>query len=153
VNEIKSIDFWENWYPTIIGTMLAILGVALYKNGLVQFQRDVLLNTVLTVSAIVVGAIYTNKSILFSIQNTRAIKHLKDAGLYGLFLQYTFRAINCSAIAVIASVILLVIKPESVQDLYPLLKYFWVWITSVSCVALFRANNCLTTMLVYEDGK
>lgn len=149
----KEPDFWENWYPTIIGSILAVVSTLLYERGYVKFQRETLLNTVLTVNAIVVGAIYTNKSILFSIQNTRAIKQLREIGLYGLFLQYTFRAINCSALSAAASVILLVVKPESIEPVYFLVKYAWIWITAVSFNALYRANDTLTSMLLYDDGR
>lgn len=149
----KKPDFWENWYPTIVGSIVALVSIILYEYKYVRFQREILLNTVLTVSAIVVGAIYTNKSILFSIQNTRAIKQLREVGLYGLFLQYTFRAINCSALSAAISVVLLVVKPESIEAVYPLIKYCWVWIAAVSLLTLYRANSTLTSMLLYDEGR
>lgn len=149
----KKPDFWENWYPTIIGSLLAVVAIILYECKYASFQRETLLNTVLTVNAIVVGAIYTNKSILFSIQNTRAVRHLREVGLYSLFLEYTFRAINCAALSTAVSVVLLVVKPESIAPVYLFIKYMWVWITAISLLTLYRANDTLTSMLLYNDGK
>jgi len=113
--------------PYIFGVVLA----SIYGFGLSHLEPPAsvkdLLSAVLNVAAIAVGFLSTAKSILFSIENKKAIKQFKQSGRWETLLKTMLAAVHWSmSLAAMSGVCLLVFEPGPGK---------WWWMPRVALIA------------------
>lgn len=90
----------ENWYPTVV-----CLGVLIVLRSMPQTVDSVaissIINAFFVIFSIFCGFISTSLSILFSLQDRRAIKKMKDSNAFYEIIVFHWRAILWCAAAII----------------------------------------------------
>jgi hypothetical protein len=138
--------FWERWYPLLFSMLLTLSTFLLFRrlNLSIPDSTKDLLTAATTLSGIIVGFLAATQAILFSIDNSKIIENLRQAGVYSRLINYLMDAIHWSlALAVISSVGLFLdlSNPQS-WYLYPF--FLWVFFsitTGLSCYRVIRLFN------------
>jgi len=145
-------DFIERWYPPFGGVVLAAAYFML-RNRL-QLPPDTLtglFTAVVSVSAIAVGFLATAQSILFSIEEKRAIRFLKDAGKFGTLISYMMAAVNLSFLLAAASAVGLLVKwkVEAKWHIYGFTV--WVLLLVTATLSYYRVVSIFSAILRSTD--
>jgi len=142
----------ERWYPAFGG--LVLCGAYFVLRRRLQLPPEALANlftTVVSVSAIAVGFLATAQSILFSIEDKRAIKFLKDAGKFGALINYMMSVVNLSFLLAAASAVGLLInwKEESKWHSYGFT--LWVLLSGTAASSYYRVVSIFSAILRSTD--
>ncbi|MHB9108550.1 MAG: hypothetical protein ACYDCO_15950 [Armatimonadota bacterium] len=125
----------ERVYPYIVGAVIAvgsflILQFAFHERQFPETFKD-LLGAAVNVSAISIGFLATAKSIVFSMEDRRIIRILKEANLYNVFIGYFMSAIHWSFLLSIlsAAILLLGVKEPTILNRFIIAGWAFTAIT------------------------
>jgi|ERR1700722_5793451 len=143
----------ERSYPIWGGCITA--GLYLILSGRFAFvSRGALPNlftAVVSVSAIAVGFLATAESILFSLENKRVTKFLKDADGFKSLVDYLMNAIHLSfALAALSSLALL-LEPRAGLWWYRYAFATWLFILTAAALSYYRVVNIFARILRLPD--
>jgi hypothetical protein len=144
---------FERHYPLVGGGVVA-LGYLLLHKTFDFVSRDALTNlftAMVSVSAITVGFLATAQSILFSLENKRVTKFLKDAGAFKSLVDYMMDAINLSFVLAALSAFALLVDPKVHRWWYPFGFAIWLFILSFAGLAYYRVVRIFTEILRSPD--
>lgn len=107
---------FERWYPLVYGLFLGVLTFFVFQGQALSSRLTDLLAATMSLSGIAIGFLATVKSILFSIEDRKIIKNLKQTNKFNTLIDYIMDAINGSFLSSILSGIGLLIDWESYNN-------------------------------------
>ena len=147
------MSLWvEKWYPYLGGLIVFICYQLFIRPIFVLSSFCNLFSAVVSVSGIAIGFLATAKSILFSIQNRRVIKQLKDQNLYNLLIKYIMSAIRICFMLALISAAGLLIDEKNPPSWLPSAFSFWVFLSTVTTLSCYRVIQLFSKILTSKDN-
>jgi hypothetical protein len=145
-------EFIERWYPEFGGAVLASAYFMLrHELSLPPDTVTNLFTAVVSVSAIAVGFLATAQSILFSIEEKRAIRFLKDAGKFGTLISYMMTAVNLSFLLAAASAVGLLINWKAAATWQIGAFTVWTLLLGTAALSYYRVVSIFSAILRSTD--
>lgn len=141
----------ERFYPLVTGLTIGLLFLVLYWNSVLPKSVKDLLTAALTIGSISIGFLATAKSILFSMEQKKVIRILKDVGKFRVLVKYLMSAVHWSFFWAVLSGIGLLIDFDSPAAWHPRIFSLWVAITVTACLSYYRVVSMFSAVLLYED--
>lgn len=145
------VEKYAEWILAFIATTAYFLW---FRNCVICTATDEsksIFSVAINVSAIAVGFLITVKSILFSIENKKSIRQLKDAGYFSKFIGYIVTAIYWSFFMAILSAILLFVDFSIKTSLNETILGAWIFVIIGSVTSCYRVIHIFTKILTRED--
>lgn len=150
----------EKYYPLLLALITAVayiigmVEIAAFQNCynyVIPRFKD-LLSAVLNLSAILVGFLATAQSILFTIENKRAIVVLKRKSKFGTLIKYFSSAIQSSLLLALITCICILIDFSIKADWHPYFVGVWLSACTYAAACYIRLFSVFKTILLYEDN-
>lgn len=141
----------ERWYPFVAGLLTGIIFLIACRNCELPKSVKDLLTAALTIGSITIGFVATAKSILFSIEQKRIIRILKDVSKFKVLVRYLMAAIHWSFAWAALSGLGLLIDFESPALWHTWIFSIWVWFTVTACLTYYRVIKMFSLILLQDD--
>ena len=130
----------EKIYPIAFGIFSSIIYLLFFRNYSLSGSVTNLFSSTVTISSIAVGFLAATKAILFSIQEHKFIKQLKQSDAYYILVNYLMTSIYFCFITSIVSAFLLLIDLKRYES-FAFCKIFfaiWLFLAIASVLSCFR---------------
>lgn len=136
----------QGWYPFVGGLVIAAATYFVLRD-VGESKVSALMGHGINVAAIAVGFIATAKSILVSIERTRIVELIRDAGYYDLLLDYMWAAIKLwFAVAFVSGAVVLALG-ELPASGSRLVLSVWILLVVWAALAVYRVIRMLADVL------
>lgn len=141
--------FWERWYPLVLSTVFTIGTGLLFIRLDLDIPKTIkdLLTAATTLSGIVIGFLAATQAILFSIENSQVILHLKQGGMYRKLINYLMDAIHWSLLLAIISSIGLFLDLTTPKPWYIYPFFVWSFCSAAAALSCYRVIRLFNKIL------
>lgn len=140
----------EELYPFVggglAGAVVWLMTVA-FRHSLSTDTLKTLYEVMVNIGAISIGFLGTILAILFSLSNSRTLRHVRQAGRYQQLVDYLLSPIYWYFWLVALSTLGLVVESEKMTLLTKWISFPWISLVTGSFMASFRAMNVMVKIL------
>ncbi|MBN1671194.1 MAG: hypothetical protein JXR37_09190 [Kiritimatiellae bacterium] len=143
----------EKAYPYLVGLVVSALGISLFNYSGATFPKTIcdLLAAAINVSAISMGFLATAKSIIYSMEDRRIMRIVKDADYHVILIDYFMTAIRWSLALAIWSGVGLVIEWQAGSTWQRVFAAIWLMIVTTMGFACYRIMHIFAKLLRHPD--
>ena len=142
----------ERWYPFLAGAVGTAL-LATLNDGLKKTIATDLITPILTIQPIIIGFLAAALTLLYTIQDTPAVRRIRTSSAFKRLIDYHLAGIGLGSTAALLSLIVAVVcKPENAPLVAGFWReiffYLWLLFSNWSFVAFLRVVALLRNLMV-----
>lgn len=137
---------WERWYPLMVSALVTLAGVIFFPLSGLMAE---LLDTGMTIAAVLIGFVGTIASILMS-HDSRSVRFMKKIGKFDGLLRFLWDAIRMSFIFLAMSVVARIAAKSQFNVPADLTAIVWFFFGMWSLLSTYRAIK-ISMILIHRS--